>query len=334
MQEFQKFPTPEEGDMSTKEPPVNEDAVIVRSSISIFSRIAIYDNMKSIPRVIDFNHDNIDNFLAEIPQKVYSLSHDLGGKIPYTILKEVIENLIHANFQDIIISIMDNGNYVIISDQGPGILDKEKAFLPGYTSATRHMKKYIRGVGSGLPIVKETIVFSGGSIDIKDNLSHGTVVSLRIGTRKLNNDEILSFVDLSGPAQKTTLGNRADITVNASRTSIDADGPDSSSHALKPDPTTVQKNLSAAAPARSSNTNEDLLSLKLTIRHKKILSLILELEESGPAKIAKELNFSLSTSYRELVFLESIKLLELTDSGKRKLTLKAKKYLEYYSNSF
>ena len=56
---------------------------------------------------------------------------------------------------------MDGGNRIIISDQGPGINDKDKAFLPGFSSASKSMKKYIRGVGSGLPIVRETIDFSG-----------------------------------------------------------------------------------------------------------------------------------------------------------------------------
>jgi Mn-dependent DtxR family transcriptional regulator len=78
----------------------------------------------------------------------------------------------------------------------------------------------------------------------------------------------------------------------------------------------------------------DAENLKLSIRQIKILSLILELEDTGPSKIANELGFSLSTSYRELISLENLKLLSLTESGKRKLTLKGKKYLEYYSNNF
>jgi predicted HTH transcriptional regulator len=41
------------------------------------------------------------------------------------------------------------------------------------------MKQIIRGVGSGLPIVRETLTFAGGTIDIEDNLGKGTVVTLR-----------------------------------------------------------------------------------------------------------------------------------------------------------
>jgi len=42
------------------------------------------------------------------------------------------------------------------------------------------MKKVIRGVGSGLPIVREYLTFSGGSIMIDDNLGTGTVVTIHV----------------------------------------------------------------------------------------------------------------------------------------------------------
>jgi hypothetical protein len=264
-----------------------EEVPVKEFSPPIIGRVAVYDNKRSIPRIIDVKYDAVDKFLSEMSQKTYSLSHELGGKIPYTIIKEIIENLIHASFRDIIVTIMDNGNHLLISDQGPGIVDKEKAFQPGYTSATKTMKKYIRGVGSGLPIVKETITFSGGRIDVDDNIKNGTVVSLRIE-------------DVSGEISK----------------------PATSILPIIPE----DKNIKTGS--------NDFTNLNLSKRQTKILSLILELEEIGPSRIAKELGFSLSTSYRELIFLEDVKLLSLTGSGKRKLSEKGKKYLEYYSNSF
>jgi hypothetical protein len=269
-------------------------------SYPIISRIAVYDNMRSIPRLIEMQSDSINNFLDETPQKIYSISHEMGGKIPYTIIKEVIENLIHANFCEIIITIINNGNYIIISDQGPGIIDKEKAFLPGFTSATSTMKKYIRGVGSGLPIVKETIVFSGGSVDVANNIKKGTVVSLKIEEPK--NSQVSQNTNLT-----QNLNQRDGI---------------------------ISPNIIPNQVHGANESEDNLNNLKLSIRQNKILSLILELEETGPSKIAKELGFSLSTSYRELIFLENEKLLMLTESGKRKLSTKGKKYLEYYANSF
>lgn len=256
----------------------------------ILARIAIYDNMRSIPQTVDLRSDTVGDFINNTSQQIYTLSHNAGGVIPFTIIREVVENLIHSDFSEVTVSITDNGNNIIISDQGPGIENKDKAFLPGYTSATKSMKKYIRGVGSGLPIVKETIVFSGGSVDISDNIRKGTVVSLKI----------------EAPQEKDT------ALVNK----------DSST------PTRANSSPADNIPA------EDFENLKLSLRQNKILFLVLELEETGPSKIAKELGFSLSTSYRELIFLEKKKFLMLTNTGKRKLSQKGKKYLEYYSNNF
>lgn len=256
-------------------------------------RIALYDNMRSIPRVIDSEFDSVADFINDTSQKTYNLSHEMGGKIPYTIIKEIIENLIHAEFKEVTITVMSEGNHIIVSDQGPGIGDKEKAVLPGYTSATSTMKQYIRGVGSGLPIVKETITFSGGFIDISDNIRRGTVISLKIGSPGQDN--------VSAP----------DTIMSASP-------------GLNPEE--IEKKLSVEAFER---LNSEILSE----RQKKILFLTLELEEAGPSTIAQELGFSLSTSYRELIFLEKNKLLSSDNSGKRKLSKKGLKYLEYYSNN-
>ncbi|OFW53031.1 MAG: hypothetical protein A2163_05555 [Actinobacteria bacterium RBG_13_35_12] len=263
------------------------------NTLNIPVRIAVYDNMRSIPRIVDLNFKDINNFINETPQKIYNMSHEIGGKIPYTIIKEIIENLIHADFKEVVITILDSGNHVIVSDQGPGIEDKEKAFLPGYTSATSKMKEYIRGVGSGFPIVKETITFSGGSIDVKDNIKRGTVISLKLE-----------------PLEKSE-------KVQDTGTQLSTELPSESEGGDKTQTISVYK------------FNDMILS----DRQRKILFVILELEEAGPSTIAKELGFSLSTSYRELIYLEKNKLLISSSNSKRKLSKKGIKYLEYYSNN-
>ncbi|MEA2016179.1 MAG: ATP-binding protein [Actinomycetota bacterium] len=256
-------------------------------------RIAIYDNLKSIPRIIDLSFGNINNLINKTSQKTYNLSHEIGGRIPYTIIREIIENLIHADFNEVIITILNNGNHIIVSDQGPGIDDKKKAFLPGYTSATRKMKEYIRGVGSGFPIIKETITFSGGSINVEDNVKNGTVISLK----------------LSQPEKAAG----------------------SQTKSSQPREEGGSQKISGEKPHTETQTRFDDLSL--SDRQQKILFIILELEEAGPSKIARELGFSLSTSYRELIHLEKTKLLISSGSGKRKLSKRGIKYLEYYSNN-
>lgn len=292
----------------------NSDVSIENSILlPIISRIAIYDNLRSIPRIVDYSHDSIQGFIDELPQKIYAFSHELGGKIPYTILKEVVENLIHANFKEIIITIMANGNHILISDQGPGITDKDKVFFPGFTSASQSMKKYIRGVGSGLPIVKEVIVFSGGSIDVEDNIRSGTVVSLRLASppgsfKNMNDNSYLV------PAAEPPDGN------------INTQNDNSGAQKLE----NIPKNEALS----DKQPHDGFENLKLSIRQTKILSIVLELEETGPSKISKELSLSLATSFRELIVLEDAGLLIITGAGKRKLTARGKKYLEYYSNNF
>lgn len=288
--------------------------VLPDDDIPISGRIAIYDNMKSIPRIIDFSYGSIRGFLDEVPQKTYHFSHELGGKIPYTIIKEVVENLIHADFNEVIITIMQNGNHIVVSDQGPGIIEKEKALLPGYTSATKSMKKYIRGVGSGLPIVKETIVFSGGSVDIADNIQKGTVVSLRI-----DKESVINTVLAQGDRGDLSFVQAGDILIKETK----QDAEQKTNAPVPKKDKTVEK-----------QAGEDFDNLKLSLRQIKILSLVLELDETGPSKIAKELGFSLSTSYRDLISLEEAGLLKMTESGKRQLTDMGKKCLEYYLNNF
>ena len=42
------------------------------------------------------------------------------------------------------------------------------------------MKHYIRGVGSGFPIVREYLEVTHGSISIDDNIDHGAVVTISL----------------------------------------------------------------------------------------------------------------------------------------------------------
>ena len=143
------------------------------------ARIAIYDGLIAAPRVEDLSADDLGAAIEQLASRTYNLARERGGSIPYTIIREVSENLIHAGFREVVVTILDDGATIRFADQGPGIADKEKVFLPGFSTATADMKHIIRGVGSGLPIVRETLAFAGGTIDIDDNLGTGTVVTLR-----------------------------------------------------------------------------------------------------------------------------------------------------------
>jgi predicted HTH transcriptional regulator len=143
-------------------------------------RLAVYDSPLATPRVIPLRGQEFHEFVGELSNRTYTYSRERGGRIPYVVIREIIENLIHAYFAGAVISILNDGNTIRISDQGPGIADKVKAFQPGYTTATPALRQFIKGVGSGLPVAREQLSFIGGGIVIDDNLAHGTVVTLSL----------------------------------------------------------------------------------------------------------------------------------------------------------
>lgn len=156
-----------------------EAGAVTVASVPTGARIAVYDTLAVAPRVEDVAAQGLADAVEQLASRTYNIARERGGTIPYTIIREVSENLVHAGFSEVVVTILDDGNTVRFADQGPGIPDKEKAFLPGFSTATGEMKRIIRGVGSGLPIVRETLAFAGGAIEIEDNLGSGTVVTLK-----------------------------------------------------------------------------------------------------------------------------------------------------------
>ncbi len=155
---------------------VNEDYSRALAS----ARIACYDDFRSAPRVTEIEPTTTAEFIENLASTIYTQAQQAGGSIPYTAIREVSENFIHAQFKEIVVSIFDKGNTIRFTDQGPGIPQKEKAQMPGFSSATSDMKRYIRGVGSGLPLVKEYLSFSHGRITIEDNIKCGSVVTISV----------------------------------------------------------------------------------------------------------------------------------------------------------
>lgn len=229
------------------------------------ARVAIYDSALAAPRVEDVRATHASELIDSLSRTVYELARELGSSAPYTVLREVVENLIHADFSEIVVSILDKGSTIRFADQGPGIPDKSQALRPGFSTATVYMKDHIRGVGSGLPIVNEFLSHGGGSLAIEDNLGQGTVVTL-------------SFECTPNPLPDTGPG----IENTPPPPEID----------LPP----------------------------LSLRQKKVLSLVMEIGEVGPTLVSKELAVGLSTAYRDLASLEDFGLIEADESGKRVLT--------------
>ena len=157
-----------------------EESSFDYSYVSATARVALYDDLKSAPRITKITPDKTTDFIEHLTTTIYEQSKLAGGKIPYTLIREVSENFIHARFQEIVVSILDDGNTIRFADQGPGIAEKEKAQKPGFSSATEPMKDFIRGVGSGFPIVKDYLDDRNGSIVIEDNIVSGAVVTISL----------------------------------------------------------------------------------------------------------------------------------------------------------
>jgi len=155
--------------------------------------IAVYDSKAAPPRIINITSGSWADLIEKLTTKAYRECQQKGVSFPFVALREIIENLVHAGFKETVISILDGGYTIRVSDQGPGIDNKNEAFEPGYTTATSQMRLYIRGVGSGLPVAREIMTFSGGTIDAKDNLRAGTVITMRLS----NNEEQERLPDLT-----------------------------------------------------------------------------------------------------------------------------------------
>jgi hypothetical protein len=145
-------------------------------------RIAIYDTLTSPPRVVAVEEEDLPALIASLAEKTDHHCREQGGQVPYSVIQELIENLLHAYFRDVVITILDNGQTIRISDHGPGVGDKDRAFQPGFTTATAEQRAIIRGVGSGLPLARESLQFLRGILTVEDNLGGGAVFTIKMPT--------------------------------------------------------------------------------------------------------------------------------------------------------
>ena len=147
------------------------------------ARIALYDDLRSAPRVTEIHPAPTAEFIESLASKFMKQAKNAGGpfrtpssaKYRKTSSTRVSPRLPCPSWTRAIPSVSPT--------MCPGIPYKDQAQIPGFTSAVEPMKHYIRGVGLGLPIVKEYLDFSHGTITIEDNLGTGAVVtiSLRAG---------------------------------------------------------------------------------------------------------------------------------------------------------
>lgn len=256
------------------------------------TRIAVYDDVAAAPRVVVIEPTEIRSYLEEIVQAVNRLSHEQGGQIPFMVMREIVENFIHAHFASPTITILDHGNTIRFSDRGPGIKEKELALQYGTSSATESMKHYIRGVGSGLPYAQQYMIDKGGSLTIEDNISGGTVVT--ISTRSASD----AYTQTRPSTEKIEISSRE----TSSQGSFKQDSP---SRDKKPD-----------------TSHFSLPKIEISPRGQKVFTYLSEHELVGPTELVRMYDLSIPTWSRELRSLEEIGLIrkigqkyQLTQAG-------------------
>lgn len=142
-------------------------------------RVAAYDQPGYPPRIAIVTADTAAALLQAAAERVIDLVGELGGLVPATAIREVIDNLIHADLVGGVVTILDRGNTVRVSDRGPGVAEKDRARAAGFTTAGPHEYAVVRGVGAGLSLASELMAQANGTLEIDDNLGGGTVVTLR-----------------------------------------------------------------------------------------------------------------------------------------------------------
>src|ERR687890_768887 len=143
-------------------------------------RVAVYPN-NGEPEVTEVSAASPRSASSKFSGLVMEKVRESGGRVPEEAVRELIENLIHAEFKGVVVSVLEEGNVVRVSDKGPGIERKERAFEFGFSGATSEAVREIRGVGAGLGIARAATEQAGGTVSVEDNIGGGTVATISVG---------------------------------------------------------------------------------------------------------------------------------------------------------
>jgi Histidine kinase-, DNA gyrase B-, and HSP90-like ATPase len=144
----------------------------------LMARLAIYRDGEPEPKVEEVQGTGPEELIHRLCTATERVIRDEGAILPQPAIRALIENLVHACFQSPTVSVLDGGRTIRVADRGPGIVDKQRAVEPGYSSAGEAERRIIAGVGAGLAIAARQAEEGGGRLEISDNLGGGTVVTL------------------------------------------------------------------------------------------------------------------------------------------------------------
>src|ERR671913_865098 len=142
-------------------------------------RIAVYTG-GGTPEITEVSASDPGSATRKFTRFVSEKVREARGRVPEESIREVVENLIHADYRGVVISVLDNGNVVRVSDKGPGVENKSRAMEFGFSGAAPGALGEIRGVGAGLGIARAAAEKDGGKVTIEDNIGGGTVVTISV----------------------------------------------------------------------------------------------------------------------------------------------------------
>jgi DNA-binding transcriptional ArsR family regulator len=151
-------------------------------------RIAVYPRGGE-PEVTEVAAANPGSATVKFTRFVMDKVEEIGGRVPEESVREVVENLVHAEYRGVVISILAAGNVVRISDKGPGVQRKDRAMEFGFSGATSEALREIRGVGAGLGIARAAAEKVGGTVIIEDNIGGGTVATISVPGEESNSED-------------------------------------------------------------------------------------------------------------------------------------------------
>src|SRR5215212_1057684 len=140
-------------------------------------RIVVYPRGGE-PEITEVSAANPRSATQKFTRFVSERVREAGGRVPEESIREVVENLIHAGYSGVVISILNGGNVVRVSDKVPGVENKSRAMEFGFSGAALKALQEIRGVGAGLGIARAAAEKVGGKVTIEDNIGGGTVATV------------------------------------------------------------------------------------------------------------------------------------------------------------
>jgi DNA-binding transcriptional ArsR family regulator len=151
-------------------------------------RIAVYPG-SGTPEITEVSASDPGSATRKFTRFVWEKVREAGGRVPEESIREVVENLIHAGFQGVVISVLADGNVVRVSDKGPGVENKSRAMEFGFSGAAPEALGEIRGVGAGLGIARAAAEKVGGTLTIEDNIGGGTVATISVAGEEAVTEE-------------------------------------------------------------------------------------------------------------------------------------------------